>query len=153
MDAALTGQMISIEDTAQSGSYPEFRRQADRNGIRHTLSVGMPTLQDTTGALNIYGGGAAGPFNQVARDIATTFAGYAAIALLNAALYAGALAEVHQMHQALASRAGIEQAKGILMRERHCSADEAFSLLRERSSRSQRKLRDVAQAIVDGAAR
>ena len=151
MDAAVTGQLIQIEDTTQDEIYPEFSRQARRHGIRHTLSIGMPTQQDTTGALNIYGDGTAGPFDQAARDIAATFAGYAAIALLNAALYAGALDEVSQMHRAIASRASIEQAKGILMRDQHCTADEAFAILRERSSHTNRKLRDIAQSIIDEA--
>jgi GAF domain-containing protein len=149
MAAAATGQLVQIENTAADGTYPEFSRLAHRRGIRQILSVGMPTQQSTTGALNVYGAGTGGPFDQVARDITTAFAGYAAIALLNAALYAGAIDEVAQMHQALASRAGIEQAKGILMRDRRCTADEAFNILREMSARSNRKLRDVARTIID----
>ena len=148
MDAAITGQVISIDDTARNRHYPEFSRQARRHGIHHTLSIGMPTFQDTTGALNIYGSGEAGPFAQATRDIASTFASYAAIAMLNAALYAGAVEEITQMRQAMASRAGIEQAKGVLMRDRHCTADEAFDLLRDMASRTSRKLRDVAQAVL-----
>ena len=151
MDAAVTGQLIQIDDTAVGGDYPDFSRQAHRHGIRHTLSIGMPTHQSIAGALNIYGGGASGPFDQSARDIATTFAGYAAIALLNATLYAGVTDEVAQMRQALASRASIEQAKGILMRDRRCTADEAFIILREKSSRTNRKLRAIAQDIIDEA--
>jgi GAF domain-containing protein len=149
MDAAVTGQLIQIDDTARSTLYPEFSRQAHRHGIRHTLSIGIPTQQETTGALNIYSAGSSGPFDQTARDIAGTFASYAAVALLNAALYAGTLDEVSQMHRALASRASIEQAKGILMRDRRCTADEAFAMLREKSSRTNRKLRDIAQSIID----
>jgi GAF domain-containing protein len=149
MDAAATASTIAVEDTANEDVYPDFARQAHRHGIRHTLSVGMPSLQETTGALNIYGAGRGGPFDQGARDIAVQFAGYAAIAMLNAALFAGALEEVAQMKQAMASRAGIEQAKGILMAQQHCSADEAFTILRKLSEHSNRKLRDIAEALVE----
>jgi AmiR/NasT family two-component response regulator len=48
------------------------------------------------------------------------------------------------------SRAVIEQAKGILMSQRRCDASAAFSLLAAASQRSNRKLRDIAQALVDG---
>ena len=48
------------------------------------------------------------------------------------------------------SRAVIEQAKGILMVQRRCDAAEAFAILSGASQRSNRKLRDIAQAIVDG---
>jgi AmiR/NasT family two-component response regulator len=43
----------------------------------------------------------------------------------------------------------IEQAKGILMAQQSCSADEAFNVLVKLSQQSNRKLREVAQALVD----
>jgi GAF domain-containing protein len=148
MDAAASAQMVTVEDTGDEPIYPEFARQAHRHGIRHVLAIGMPTMQGTSGALNIYGAGQAGPFDAEARAIATSFATYAAVAMINAAMYTGALEEVAQMRQALATRAVIEQAKGVIMREHHCSAEQAFARLREMSSRSNRKLRDIAEAIV-----
>lgn len=48
------------------------------------------------------------------------------------------------------SRAVIEPAKGILMSQRGCNASDAFTLLAAASQRSNRKLRDIAQSIVDG---
>ena len=44
-------------------------------------------------------------------------------------------------------RAVIEQAKGILMGQRWCTADEAFASLKRLSQDSNRKLRDVAKAL------
>jgi len=46
------------------------------------------------------------------------------------------------------SRAVIEQAKGIIMGDRRCGADEAFAILTKISQDSNRKLRDVAAALV-----
>jgi GAF domain-containing protein len=148
MDAAVTGATIAIEDTATDTLYPEFSRAADRQGMKHTLSVGMPGLHATAGALNIYGRGERGPFSELARDVAAGFASYAGIALANAAVYAGAVQEVAQMKEAMVSRAVIEQAKGIIMRDQKCDAVRAFAILRDASSRKNQKLRDVAQAIV-----
>jgi AmiR/NasT family two-component response regulator len=45
-------------------------------------------------------------------------------------------------------RAVIEQAKGIIMGERRCSADEAFAVLTLLSQDTNRKVRDVATALV-----
>jgi GAF domain-containing protein len=56
------------------------------------------------------------------------------------------------MKRALGSRAVIEQAKGIIMVQKKCSADEAFAHLTALSSTHQRKLRDVARDIVYAAA-
>jgi AmiR/NasT family two-component response regulator len=53
------------------------------------------------------------------------------------------------MTEAMASRAVIEQAKGVLMGGRRCDADEAFGILVKLSQQSHRKLRDVAQTIID----
>jgi hypothetical protein len=50
---------------------------------------------------------------------------------------------------AMANRAVIEQAKGIVMRDRGCSVDEAFDALALLSQQTQTKLRDVAQQLVD----
>ena len=58
--------------------------------------------------------------------------------------------EYHDLQGAFGRRALIERAKGILM-ERH-SVDEntAFEMLRERSRTDNRKLIDIASAVVDG---
>ena len=53
------------------------------------------------------------------------------------------------LKRALGSRAVIEQAKGIIMGERHCTAEEAFEHLARVSSVEERKLRDVAREIVE----
>jgi GAF domain-containing protein len=149
LDAARHGQTILLDTDGEHGVYSEFARQARRQGVRHVLSIGMPTLQQTRGGMNVYG--AVGPFEEATIDAATAFAGHAAVTLFNAALYAGAQDEVAQMKQAMASRAQIEQAKGVIMGEHRCTSEEAFRILVEMSSLSNRKLRDVAQSVVTDA--
>jgi hypothetical protein len=61
-------------------------------------------------------------------------------------------AEVDQLRAAMASRASIEQAKGILMLLTSCSEQVAFDLLAHISSHTHRKVRDVALVITDSAA-
>ena len=59
-------------------------------------------------------------------------------------------AEYHELEGAFGRRALIERAKGILM-ERHSVDDgQAFEMLRERSRIDNRKLIDLATAVVDG---
>jgi AmiR/NasT family two-component response regulator len=59
-------------------------------------------------------------------------------------------AEYHDLEGAFGRRALIERAKGILM-ERHSIDDErAFALLRDRARSGNRRLLDVATAVVDG---
>jgi AmiR/NasT family two-component response regulator len=59
-------------------------------------------------------------------------------------------AEYHDLEGAFGRRATIERAKGILM-ERHAVDDSAaFEMLRDRSRAANRKLVDIASAVVDG---
>jgi AmiR/NasT family two-component response regulator len=59
-------------------------------------------------------------------------------------------AEFHDLEGAFGRRALTEHAKGILM-ERHSIDDKAaFEMLRERSRIDNRKLIDLAAAVVDG---
>jgi len=55
------------------------------------------------------------------------------------------------MREAMESRAVIEQAKGMLIAAHRCTPDEALQMLSKSSQRSNRKLHDVAKAMVDGA--
>jgi ANTAR domain-containing protein/PAS domain-containing protein len=59
--------------------------------------------------------------------------------------------EVEQLRTAMASRAAIEQAKGVLMLLMGCGDQVAFDLLAHISSNTHRKVRDVATAIVQSA--
>jgi hypothetical protein len=59
--------------------------------------------------------------------------------------------EIEQLRTAMASRASIEQAKGILMLLMGCGEQVAFELLAHISSHTHRKVRDVAVSIIDSA--
>ena len=56
--------------------------------------------------------------------------------------------EVEDLRATLESRPVIDLAKGILVGKQHCTPEEAFGMLTEASQRSNRKLRDVAQEMV-----
>ena len=59
-------------------------------------------------------------------------------------------AEYHELEGAFGRRALIERAKGILMERHAIDETSAFELLRDRSRVDNRKLVDLAAAIVDG---
>ncbi|WP_298838468.1 ANTAR domain-containing response regulator [uncultured Roseobacter sp.] len=60
-------------------------------------------------------------------------------------------AELNAAKQALEDRKTIDRAKGILMRQRNLSEDEAYSLLRKTAMGQNRKVIDVASALVTAA--
>lgn len=76
------------------------------------------------------------------------FAEYSAATMVTSGLYRSARQEVEQLQEAMRSRAGIEQAKGILMAQYHCTGDEAFLRLQKMSNDTNVRLKDVATAII-----
>jgi GAF domain-containing protein len=148
MDAATSGTTITIDDTAHSSTYPDFARAAARKGVRHTMSIGLPVQRQTIGALNVYGTDDTA-FDDARQELATAFASYAAVAVANAGVYATTATLAANLQRALDSRAVIDQAKGILMGRHGMSADAAFDLLSKESQLANRKLRDIAQDLVD----
>jgi GAF domain-containing protein len=150
LDAAATAATLLIDDMGQETRWPDYTPGAVDAGAHSSLSIGLPVHESVTGALNIY---ATKPdaFDDDAIVLAQTFAGYAAVALANAHLYDTQASLAQHMQAAMESRAVIEQAKGIIMGDRRCSPDEAFQILTKLSQDTNRKLRDVATALVANA--
>ena len=80
------------------------------------------------------------------------FTEYSAATMVTSSLYHSARKEVEQLQEAMSSRAGIEQAKGILMAQHHCTSAEAFLRLQKMSNDTHVRLKDVATAIIYQAA-
>ncbi|MFG1928907.1 GAF and ANTAR domain-containing protein [Cryptosporangium sp. NPDC048952] len=147
LDAARGGEMMVIADMATEARWPRYCPAALERGARSSLSVPLPVQEHVVGALNIYGGVPdAFPAESVRAGV--LFASYAAVAVANAHLYATTAELAEGMRQAMTSRAVIEQAKGILMAQRGCSAEEAFGQLTRVSQHANRKLREVAADLV-----
>lgn len=75
------------------------------------------------------------------------------MALANARVYWRTQRLASQLEEAPVYPRPIDQAKGIIIGERGCSADEAFQFLVGVSQRSHMKLRDVASELVERAMR
>lgn len=149
LEAAVGEEIREITDARLETRWPDYARTAVERGSLSSLSVPLPVREGVHGGLNLYAVEADG-FDDDARDVSRVFASYAAVAVHNMHLYANTRDQAEHLHTAMRTRAVIEQAKGILMSQRRCTADEAFALLAAASQRSNRKLRDIAQAIVDG---
>jgi GAF domain-containing protein len=147
LEAFRTQQVQTIEDTESDDRWPEFCRTAADHGVRSTLSMPLAVNGESVGALNFYAR-KVGAFGLVQADIAKGFADQAAIVLANAQAYWDARTLSEQLREAMASRAEIEQAKGVIMAQSGIPADAAFEVLVRASQRENRKLRDIAADIV-----
>ena len=151
LDAITQAHPVRVTDMDREQRWPDWSAEASRAGARSVLSVPVRLHPEVFAGVNIYST-TSGAFGDEDITLATTFATYAGVALANIHLYEKQSRLAEDLQTAMRMRAVIEQAKGILMGSRRCSADEAFDLLVKLSQDSHRKLRDVAQAVVDEAA-
>lgn len=150
LDCMLGAEPLRIDSTATDPRWPDFCASAREHGVASSLSIPLPLQREVQAAVNLYGTAPAA-FDDAAVELAGTLAAHAGVALANMHLYEAQSRVAEQLQTAMASRAVIEQAKGILMGSRGCSAEEAFTVLVRLSQDANRKLRDVAQALVDEA--
>lgn len=138
--------------------WPEFEAAAVEHDIRAYLSV--PVLLPATdltkaqhiGSINIYSltADAFDPFDE---GLMRLFTAAASATISGAQRWQRSHEHIQQLERALVSRAVIDQAKGVLMAVHKCTADEAFSMLVERSQHENVKLRDVAMNLLDSVMR
>jgi GAF domain-containing protein len=147
LHAAATLELTEIPDTRTDTRWPDYARRAVEHGNLSSLSVPLDMGADVSGALNIYAR-TANAFDDDARAGAARFGPYAAVAVANVHAYESARDMSRNLQVALESRAVIDQAKGILMERHKMTADQAFQLLAGVSSRSNTKLRDIAERLV-----
>lgn len=150
LEAVFSGQVVLVNDMATETRWPRYLPRAAAAGVRSSLSLPMPVDGTHVGAFNAYSRSPRA-FNEHAVEIGQELAAYTSIVLGNAGLYFTAATRADQLVEAMRSRAVIEQAKGILMGARRCSAEEAFDLLVRLSQQTHRKLRDVARVVVEDA--
>jgi GAF domain-containing protein len=151
LEAAVGQEIREITDARAETRWPDYARISVERGSLSSLSVPVPVREAIHGGLNLYAA-EAHAFDDDAKDVARAFASYAAVAVHNMHLYESTRELAENLDIAMRTRAVIEQAKGILMSQRRCGATEAFNVLAAASQRSNRKLRDIAQAIVNGVA-
>jgi len=144
-----TGRPIAVADLATATSrWSRFAAQARQIGFASVHALPMRLRTDVIGALNLFGTqpGALDPdtirLGQALADVAT-------IGLLQARAVQQRDTLAEQLQTALNSRIIIEQAKGVIAERRHLDMDQSFTLLRSTARTTNRRLSDLAHAVVD----
>ncbi|WP_314174345.1 GAF and ANTAR domain-containing protein [Streptomyces winkii] len=141
-----SGEPVLVSDVLHETRWPHYRAMSLQRGLRACAT--LPYRHDgavlTISVYSFRPGTLAG----VVQEHGAELAGLAAGVLGRDRRYRDALVEVEQLNSALRSRPVVDQACGIVMGRENCSAKEAFGLLRTLSQRTNRKLADLAEAIV-----
>jgi GAF domain-containing protein len=152
MDAGRAGVLLRVDDMRTEQRWPEYvAHLVETTEVRSSLSIPLPYQGSSIGALNNYSTQPSAFAHPESLSAGLEVAEIVAVAVANADAHAQLGEQARNMGLAMESRAVIEQAKGVLMAQRHVDADQAFEILREASQRYNRKLRDIARGIVEGA--
>lgn len=149
---------VAEEVTVSSGSlggdirWPRFGPRVGRLNVHSALAVPLRTPDTTLGALTVFAS-SKNAFDARAAELGELFGRPATISIQNARALADALQLTRQLEAALTNRAVIDHSIGILISRSGCTPSEAFGKLRVVSQTESKKVADVAQSIVDDAAR
>ena len=147
LDAVHHRDVVRVDSFASDHRWPELATPAAASGIASSLSVPLAVADEALGALNLYSRHERALTD--AEEQACLLGHQASITLANACALQRAELLARQLTEALENRDVIGQAKGIIMAGQSVSSDQAFDVLRRASQRSNRKLSEVARAIVD----
>ncbi|MFB9711901.1 ANTAR domain-containing response regulator [Streptosporangium sandarakinum] len=147
-EARGTGRHVIVQDVLRDSRWPAYTGMAVRFGVRSILALPI-TIERAVLVLGLYG---VRPGVFAARSVpplADMLAEQVNVALANMWDYDEVRTDAAQMQEALAGRAIIDQAKGIIMKSSGCSAEAAFDELRRISQHHQVKVVDLARLLVD----
>ena len=150
LDAGRSNEVLHISDAATETRWPRYLPPARENGLASSLSLPIPVENYLFGALNLYSR-TPEAFSAESVQLGDAMATHICAALSRAEAVFGYRNQVEQLRRAMQSRAVIEQAKGMIMAQRRCSAVEAFTELRTVSMNRNIKLAELAASIVGGA--
>ena len=149
LDAFHTGRpVVNVDLSRAADRWPQFAPRARAAGFRSVHAFPLRLRDQIIGALNVFGATAGSDFQGTDIAIMQSLADIAAIGLLQERAIRRAEVLTEQLQGALNSRIVIEQAKGAVSQILGISVDEAFAVIRTYARSNNRRLTDVAYAVV-----
>ncbi|MDO0925291.1 GAF and ANTAR domain-containing protein [Streptomyces sp. TG1A-8] len=147
LQALRTGEEILVADMLDERRWGPYPAYAMACGTRSSLSLPIAAHTHTAGALNLYAPKAS-DFSDADLSALRALAAQATGVIAIAQRIADAQQFAKDLQAAMESRTLIDQAIGVIMGRRRCTADEAFGLLRTASQHRNVKLRDLCRELV-----
>jgi hypothetical protein len=141
------GHPVAVADLAAAGDrWPRFAAEAHARGFAAVQAIPMRLREKTIRALNQFN---TTPGDVLAdTEVVQALADVATIGLLQQRAHGHSDNVITQLQEALNSRVIIEQAKGVLAERAGLNMDQAFTAMRTYARAHQRRLSDLAHAVV-----
>ncbi|GIG20221.1 RNA-binding protein [Cellulomonas chitinilytica] len=148
LEAIRRGASIVSDDLTTESRWPQWRAAASQRGFLSVAAVSRPVRPGVSIALNLYAR-ATSVFDEEAMRTADMYATEIA-RTMGLYLRGTDQAELNaDLRAAIASRAVIDQAIGVILAQNRCTQDEAMAILRAASQHRNVKLRDIAASIIE----
>lgn len=142
-------RIVTVTELSEAEAlWPRYARRLADAGLCSVLGLPLHAFGTAIGVMNIYRD-TAGPWSATDVTAAQILGSLGASAVVYSSDVTAQRDVATQLRAAITSRDTIGQAKGIIMEREQVDADTAFQLLRDASQRANRKLREVATAIVE----
>jgi GAF domain-containing protein len=148
LHASRTGTIVLVDAVEAMERWPRFATAANEAGIRSFLAAPLFTPELALGSFNLYGRSFKA-FDSLDAEIIELLTTTVSRTIGDFARYKSASDVAESIQRALATRAPIEQAKGMLMAIHGIDGDSAFDLLREESQNRNVRLATVATELVE----
>ncbi|WP_051750254.1 GAF and ANTAR domain-containing protein [Phycicoccus jejuensis] len=153
LEAARTREeQLVVDLCSDDGRWPLFAQASREDGLRSLYAVPLVSGDQCVGALNLYAW-ATDAFDGFDAALVRVAASRCADAVVAVTALDGMRELAGQLEQAMASRAVIEQAKGVIMAMRGVPEHDAFEILRKASQDRNVKVRLLAEDVVAGVLR
>jgi GAF domain-containing protein len=146
LEAALGRVVTEIADARTEDRWPDYIPVFLERGALSALAAPVPSAHPIAG-LNVYAR-TVDAFAEADRSHLVEVAAYAGAALTNIDALQDARDLAENLQKAMEFRSVIEQAKGILMERHRLTVGQAFRLLADASTHTNRKVRDLAEDLV-----
>ena len=133
---------VVVKDVSKKKEY-KYRDIAKKERLRSLLCVPLAVKGKVIGVINCYTPKLHN-FTETEIDVLTSVANQAAIAIENTEL----MVKTRVIQEELEARKRIERAKGILMKTRSLTEEEAYIEIRKYSMNNRKTMREVAEAII-----
>lgn len=145
--AAREGQVYVVADFLTESRFGDYTKAITDHGIRSALGVPIPLDGLAAAGLDLYST-RPDAFDEAVITAAVDLAREASKSLRMAVRVAHLADTGEQLRAAMNSRTTIDVAAGIIMGQNRCSHDTAMTILKAASSGRNRKLVDIAAAVV-----
>lgn len=140
--------LVLIDDVESDSRWPEYNRALLAANVHSSLGVPLEITGETAAALNFFAS-RPGVFTADVLEKALGFAAAAQNTLHLSVRIDTARNRADNLEAALESRTAINLACGVIMAQNRCSQQEAMDILARVSSNRNRKLRDVANELIE----